>query len=64
MRSPLNECIDSRAFAALILDYEYPADDVLPAYVSGRVLIDGIYRAAITATSREELITKFRGGNY
>ena len=62
--APKNECIDSRAFAALILDYEYPGDDVLPPYVSGRVLIDGLYKAGITATSREELIAKFRGGNY
>lgn len=60
----LNECIDSKAFATLILDYEYKGDDILPPYVSGRVLIDGCYKTGISATSREELISKFRKGEY
>lgn len=64
MRTPINECIDSRAFAALILDYEYPGDKVLQPFASGRVLIDGLFRAYISATSRDELISKFRAGNY
>lgn len=63
--SPMNEVIDTKAFAALILDYEFlesPFD--LPPYVSGRVLFDGVYHASITAESREEMIEKFRSGNY
>lgn len=62
--APKNECIDSRAFAALILDYEYPASDPLPAYASGRVLIDGCFKAHICGTDRADLIEKFRSGNY
>ena len=61
----MNECIDSRAFAALILDYEFlesPFD--LPPYVSGRVLIDGCFKAYITGTDREDMIRKFRNNEY
>lgn len=60
----LNECIDSKAFAALILDYEYPGDDVFEPLVSGRVLFDGCYHASISARNRDEMIKKFRSGNY
>lgn len=56
----INECIDSRAFAALILDYESAGDDVLPPYASGRILIDGLYKTAIVGRDRNELIKKFR----
>jgi len=64
--SPINECIDTKAFAALILDYEFlesPGFD-LPPYVSGRVLFDGVWHANIAAENRTELIEKFRSGNY
>lgn len=64
MLKPMNECIDSRAFAALILDFEYPADDVLPSYASGRILIDGILRAHLVGTSRADLIAKFRNNEW
>ena len=60
MRRPLNECIASRAFASLILDYEYPANDFGPAYVSCRVLIEDLLYDRITAESRDEAIEKFR----
>ena len=60
----INECIDSRAFACLILDYESKGDAVLPPYASGRVLIDGLFKSYITASDREELIVKFRSGDY
>jgi len=60
----INECIDSRAFAALILDYEYAGDAVLPPYASGRILIDGLYRASITGTDRNDLIRKFRNNEW
>lgn len=59
MMNPKNECIASRAFASLILDYEYPADDILPAYVSCRILIEDLYQDRITAETREEAIEKF-----
>lgn len=62
--APMNECIDSRAFAALILDYEYPGDDVFEPLASGRVLFDGCFHKGISARNREELIAKFRSGNY
>ena len=64
MRSPLNECIDSRAFAALILDYEFPASDWCDAYASGRVIIDGLFKAWISGTDRNDLIRKFRNREY
>lgn len=64
MTKPRNECIASRAFASLILDYEWPADNVLPALVTGRVLVEDLWRADITATSREELINKFYRHEY
>lgn len=66
MMNPKNECIDSIAFAALILDYEFAEDKSLgwPAYVSCRVLIDGWKRGDIVAGSRHEAIEKFRHGEY
>lgn len=64
MLRPKNECIDARAFATLILDFEFPADDVLPAYVSCRVLVEDLYRGSIIATSRADAIEKFRNGDY
>ena len=60
MRQPLNECIASRAFASLILDYEYPADDILPAYVSCRILVEDLFQDKIIATSRDEAIEMFK----
>lgn len=62
--SPMNECIDSKAFAALILDYEWKANDLLPAQVSCRVLIDGTFKARLSAATREDAIEKFRNGDY
>lgn len=64
MRRPLNECIDSRAFAALILDYEFPATDWTDSYASGRVLVDGCFRAHICGTDRADLIKRFRNNEY
>lgn len=58
MLKELNECIDSKAFASLILDYEY--DD----YVSCRILIEDLFKARITAKNRTEAIEIFRGGQY
>ena len=64
--APKNECIDSKAFAALILDYEFAEDKNLgwPAYVSCRVLIDGWKRGDIVAANRQEAIEKFRRGEF
>lgn len=50
----LNECIASRAFASLILDYEFSD------YVSCRVLIEDLCYDRITAATREEAIEKFK----
>lgn len=61
---PMDLCIDRKAFATLILDYEFSGDDILPPYVSGRVLFDGYFQAHITGTSRQDLINKFRSGKY
>ncbi len=63
MLKELNECIASRGFASLILDYDFPADDTLPAYVSCRVLIEDLYQDTITAASRAEAIEKFNSWN-
>lgn len=59
-----NECIAARAFAALILDYEFPADDYSPAYVSCRVLIEDLYQTTIHAASRAEAIDIFNSGKW
>ena len=66
MTAPRHECIDSRAFSALILDYEYPEDKEygFPAYVSCRVLIEDLWQADIVAESREEAINIFRSGAW
>ena len=55
-----NECIAARAFAALILDYEFPADEFGPAYVSCRVLIEDLCVDHIHAETREKAIEAFR----
>ena len=61
-----NECIDARAFASLILDYEWPADPYFntPASVSCRVLIEDLYQTRIHAATREEAIAIFRSGTW
>ena len=57
-----NECIAARAFAALILDYEFPADPAFnqPAYVSCRVLIEDLCVDHIHAETREKAIEAFK----
>lgn len=57
-----NECIASRAFAALILDYEFKAQPEygLPACVSCRVLIEDLCVDRIHAETREQAIEIFR----
>lgn len=54
MLRELNECIDCKGFAALILDYEWSD------YVSCRVLIEDLYQGRIQAANRQEAIEKFR----
>jgi hypothetical protein len=60
MLRPLNECIASRAFASLILDYEWKAEGNLPALVSCRVLVEDLYQDTIRAGSRDEAIEIFK----
>lgn len=55
-----NECIASRGFGSLILDYEWPGDEYFPPYASGRILIEDLCREHVAARSREELIDYFR----
>ena len=62
MLRELNECLAVKGFCYLILDYEFAADGTLPAYCSGRVLCEDLYRYGWTAESREEAITKFKAG--
>ena len=64
MLNPKCECIDSKGFCSLILDYEFPADDIFPAYVSCRVLTEDLYSGSITATTRAEAIEQFRSGTW
>ena len=59
MTRPLNECIASRAFASLILDYEEPADEILPAYCSCRILIEDLFQEKVITETREEAIEYF-----
>ena len=58
MFKPLDVEIARKCFATLVLDYESPD------YASGRVLIDGWYKATLTANNREELIQKFYNKEY
>ncbi|MBR6984652.1 MAG: hypothetical protein IKH75_14230 [Ruminococcus sp.] len=58
MLRELDECIDSRAFAALILDYEFSD------YVSCRILIEDTLAARIHAKNRAEAIEVFRSGSW
>lgn len=66
MKYPKNECIDVKAFGALILDYEYQEDREynFPAYVSCRVLVEDLWQADIVAETREDAIKKFRSGTW
>ena len=58
MIRPLNKEIARICFASLVLDYEFEG------YASGRVLVDGWYKADIVADSVESLITKFENHEY
>ncbi len=60
MKAPLNLCLASRAFASLILDYEWEACGTLPAEVSCRVLIEDLLVDRIRAKSREDAIEQFK----
>lgn len=64
MNYPKNEEIARRLFASLILDYEYPETENLPACVSCRVLIDGYFCANLHAGTRQEAIEKFNNINW
>ena len=59
MLNPKNECIAVRAFASLILDYEWPKEENLPALVSCRILVEDLYQDTIHAGSRAEAIEIF-----
>ena len=59
-----NECIAARAFAALILDYEWSGDEYMPAGVSCRVLIEDVYQTRIHARSRAEATDIFTSGQW
>ena len=58
MSNPLCECIDCKAFASLILDYEW--DDM----VSVRVLFEDVFQKRYHAANREEAINIFRSGAW
>ena len=66
MNREMNLCIDCKAFASLILDYEYKEDQQhnLPAYVSCRVLIEDLFARRFNAKNREEAIEIFRSGKW
>ena len=59
-----NECIDCKAFASLILDYEWPESFGLPAAVSCRVLIEDVFQRRFQAPTREDAIKIFRSGAW
>ena len=58
MRYPLCECIDCKAFASLILDYEW--EDM----VSVRVLIEDVFQTRYHAAKREEVREIVRTGAW
>lgn len=57
-KAMLNECISSKGFASLILDYEWPD------MVSCRVLIEDLYQTRFHAANRAEAIEIFRSGKW
>ena len=61
-----NECIAVKAFAALVLDYEWPeqAEWNIPASVSCRVLIEDVFQKRIFAETREQAIKMFLSGEW
>jgi hypothetical protein len=58
MLRELNECIDSKGFASLILDYEWFD------YVSCRILVEDLFQTRISAANRDEAIKVFRSGSW
>jgi hypothetical protein len=58
MLRELNECIDSKGFASLILDYEWSD------YVSCRILVEDLFQTRISAANRDEAIKVFRSGSW
>ena len=60
----LNECIDTKGFASLILDSEYPEEMGLPAVVYCRILIEDLYQCTISAADRAAAIEIFRNGSW
>lgn len=54
----LCECIDTKAFASLILDYEW--NDM----VSVRVLFEDLFQGRYHAATRQEAIELFRSGEW
>lgn len=54
----MNLPIYQKLFATLILDYEF--DD----RVICRIVVDGVYRAHLSALNRDEAIAKFRNGEW
>lgn len=59
-----NEYIAVKGFCYLVLDFEYPEDKAagLPAFCSGRVLCEDLYRYGWITETREEAIEKFLRG--
>lgn len=61
MIRPKNECIACRAFASLMLDYEWPANEEfnLPAVVTCRILVEDLLQETFSATDRAAAIEYF-----
>ncbi len=57
-RTNLNECIDCKAFASLILDHESEHG------VYCRILIEDLMHGEIFARNRAEAIEMFRNNDY
>lgn len=57
-----NEFIAVKGFCYLVLDYEFAADENLPAYCSGRVLCEDLYKYGWHTETKEEAIEKFLNG--
>ena len=58
MLREMNECIDVKGFAYLILDYEFSD------YVSCRVLIEDLFQTRFHAETRQQAIDIFRSGAW
>lgn len=58
MLRPMNECIETKGFAYLFIDYEWPD------LVSCRVTVEDLFRGRFQAADRDQAIELFKSGDW